>query len=166
MRRGLSSLCLVPLLACSACVPQGLNFKVDKRVEIGAPRNDAVVSFPFTLRWSVRDFDVVEPGTPVREAAGYFAVFIDSTPMGPGKSLHALREKDATCEGDCTDATYFAERGIYTTTDTRLVVKELPPGDDKKTHRATVVLLNSQGARMGESAWHVNFRVPEQEDQS
>ena len=67
---------------------------------------------------------------------------------------------------DVVEASYFAQRGIYTSTSTELLIKALPPGEDHETHRATVVLLDSQGTRFGESAWHVDFRVPEQEETS
>ena len=168
MRRALAALALLPALACSACVPQGLTFRVDHRVKITAPRNEAKLSLPFTLRWTVNNFDVVQPGSAVRNGAGYFGVFVDTTPMAPGKNLDDLRNEDASCDGDsdCTPESLLASRGIYTTTSTELVLKSLPPAKDKKSHRATVVLLDSRGTRIGESAWRVDFRVPDQEEQS
>ena len=167
MRRALAALLLVPALACSACVPQGLTFRVDHRVKITAPREDAMVSLPVTLKWTVNNFEVVEPGSAVRKGAGHFGVFVDTTPMAPGKDVDDLTSDDASCDGDadCTPESLLASRGIYTTTSTELVLKSLPPGKDGENHRATVVLLDSRGTRIGESAWHVDFRVPDEEEE-
>ena len=168
MRLALLRLCLVPVLACSACAAHDLNFKVDDRVKITSPRDEAEVSLPLTLRWSVEDFEVVEPGTQVREEAGYFGVFVDTTPMSPGQNLDVLRRDDERCDGaaGCTEESLLAARGIYATTDTELVITSLPVGtaDDEK-HRATVVLLDSRGTRIGESAWRVDFTLPDQEEE-
>jgi hypothetical protein len=169
VRRAPALLAMVPMLACSACVPDGLQFRVDERVTITTPRDNAEVRLPLTLDWEVDDFDVVEPGTPVREGAGYFGVFVDATPMGPGKNLDSLRKDDVPCGGDaeCTPEGILALRGIYTTTSSEFVLETLPPGSgDGERHRATVVLLDSRGTRIGESRWSVDFRVADQEAQS
>ena len=154
---------MVPLFVCTACAPQGLAFRVDERVKITAPDDEATVSLPLTLRWTVRDFDVVEPGTAAREGAGYFAVFVDATPMRPGKTLKSLRDADAVCEDPCTEDAYFLARGIYPTTSTELVIDKLPLGSEGESHRATIVLLDADGRRIGESAFRVDFTIPEEE---
>ena len=163
MRRIPGAIGLAVLLACSACAPQGLSFRVDHRVKITSPRHDAKLSFPFTLKWTVKDFQVVGPGGPSQKSSGYFAVFIDATPMRPGETLDAIAKKDATCHQDagCPSVSYYAGRGIYTTTATEFVVSKLPDGSTGKSHRATIVLLNAAGERIGESAFRVNFQVKE-----
>jgi hypothetical protein len=162
VRRLLAALALIPALTCSACAPQGLAFRVDKRVHITAPKDEATVRLPLTLRWEVRDFEVVEPGTSVRRGTGYFAVFFDKTPMKPGKTLKSLRDKDVVCEDPCTEDTYFPARGMYTTTNTELVIDKMPLGKeaDGKSHRLTIVLLDGEGRRIGETAFHVNVTIP------
>jgi hypothetical protein len=153
MRRATVALSLASALLSSACV-NGLNFKVDKRLSITAPHEDDTVSLPFTLSWTMRDL----------EADRQFGIFVDQSPLPPGKNLKELRHEDATCEAACTLPEYLALRGVYTTTNTDLAIKAFPVGnDDKKTHRITVVLLDSQGTRVGESAWNVDFRVRDKE---
>ena len=153
------------LLLATGCVSQDLAFRIDDRVEIVAPSDRAEVSLPITIDWEVADFDVVEPGSPVREDAGYFAVFVDRAPVPPGKTLAHVAKDDTGCrEADgCPDAEYLSSRGIWTTTDTQLVIDQLPrTGDDddrRERHTATVVLLDASGARIGESAFEVVFEV-------
>ena len=164
LARGLA---LLAVLACTACVPQGLAFRLDDRLTITAPADRAQVSLPVTLEWEVEDFDVVEPGTDPREDAGYFAVFVDRAPVPPGKTLAHVARNDSGCRaGDgCPDAEYLAGRGIYTTTDTRLVLEQLPRGeeDERERHTATIVLLDGAGKRLGESAFEVVFEVDREE---
>lgn len=157
MRRPLVALGLASALLSSGCVRGDLNFKVDKRLSITSPREDDTVSLPFTLSWTMR-----EP-----EAGGQFGIFVDQAPLPPGKNLRELRQDDATCEGDCTLSEYLALRGVYTTNSTALDIKAFPAtSDDDEAHRITVVLLDSQGTRLGESAWNVDFSVQDQKENS
>lgn len=149
--------------ALAGCVPQGLAFRVDERLTFQAPEDRSTVTLPVTIDWDIRDFEVTGPGGPAREDAGYFAVFVDRTPMPPGRSLRWTARDDRGCREDdgCPDAEYLEARGIYTTTETALVLEQLPRlGDDddpRERHRATVVLLDATGTRLGESAFEVVF---------
>jgi hypothetical protein len=111
----------------------------------------------------VEDFEVVQPGTPAREGAGYFVVFLDKTPMKPGKTLQSLRDKDVVCEDPCTEDTYFPARGMFPTASTELVIDKLPLGSDGEAHRATIVLVDGEGRRIGETAFNVDFTIPEED---
>jgi hypothetical protein len=164
-RRPATALLLAGLCAVlSGCVPQGLAFRTDTRLTIVEPEHRSEVTLPVTLEWDIRDFEIVEPGADVAgdRDAGYFAVFVDTTPMPPGKSLRWIARDDSSCrEADgCPDEEYLAARGIYTTTETRIVLDQLPRGsrdDRRERHRATIVLLDPSGARIGESAFEVAF---------
>lgn len=150
--------------ALAGCVPQGLAFRVDDRLTFRSPTDRSTVRLPVTLDWDVEDFQVTGPGGQPREDAGYFAVFVDGTPVPPGKSLRWVARDDRRCRADdgCPDATYLADRGIYPTSETRLVLEQLPRGDDgdvRERHRATVVLLDASGRRIGESAFEIAFDV-------
>ena len=149
----------------SACVPQGLAFRVDERLTFTSPEERSTVTLPLTLDWEMRDFEITAPGSGERrEDAGYFAVFVDGAPMPPGEPLRWVARKDTGCREDdgCPDAEYLASRGIYTTTETELVLEQLPRlGDDdrRERHRATIVLLDAGGSRIGESAFEIVFDV-------
>lgn len=152
--------------ALAGCVPQGLAFKVDERLTFQSPEDRSTVRLPVTLDWEIRDFEITSPGGEPREDAGYFAVFIDSAPMPPGKPLRWIARKDNSCrpaEG-CPDAEYLLARGIYTTTETELVLEQVPrttsdDRDRRERHRATIVLLDASGRRIGESAFEIAFDV-------
>jgi hypothetical protein len=143
---------LAALLTLTACVPQGLAFRTDTRVKIVAPKNRSTVSLPVSLSWRVHDF------------SGTFAVFVDASPVPPGKKVAWVARHDGSClqvEG-CPDAAYLAERGVYTTTGTTLTLEKLPSANvvkGRERHRATIILLGASGARQGESAFEVAFEV-------
>jgi hypothetical protein len=145
----------------SACVPQNLSFRVDKRVKIVSPKNRAEVSLPVTLSWTVHDFDLKGAGAP---DGGSFAVFVDRSPVPPGKPLSWLARGDAECQDKpgCPDTAYLAQQGVYETTATSLqltTIKDDDPSSTAKTskHDATVILLDGSGKRIGEVAWNVTF---------
>jgi hypothetical protein len=163
-RRPATALALAGLCAAlSGCVPQGLAFRTDDRLTIVRPEDRSTVSLPVTLDWDIRDFDITEPGGDVQEGEGYFAVFVDSTPMPPGKPLRWIARKDNSCreQEGCPNEEYLAARGVYTTTETELVLEQLPRTTDdedrRERHRATIVLLDASGHRIGESAFEVAF---------
>jgi hypothetical protein len=157
--------CLCVLL--SGCVSSNLAFRVDDRLTITAPEDRAVVTLPVTVRWDIRDFDVVKPGAAAPRPgtdAGYFAVFVDGTPQPPGKTLAHLARKDRSCRpaDGCPDAEYLAARNVYSTSAQEITFEQLPrPSDEKKKerHTVTIVLLDPAGKRIGESAFEVTFTL-------
>lgn len=153
--RALLALALVAALP--GCAVKGLSFVADERVTLVSPEDNATVSLPFALEWSVRDYD------------GRFAVVFDRSPMRPGQPLRALVPEDDPChaEPECPDAQWLASNDVYITDGTRLVIERLP--DLRATERAkdrhdvSIVLLDADGRRLGESVFTREFIV-ERED--
>jgi hypothetical protein len=146
----------------SACVPEGLAFVKDDRLEITSPASRADVKPPVTISWKVRDFEVTGETGSGDDGAGYFAVFVDKAPVPPGRSLAWLARDDTHCLATrgCPNETYLADRGVYSTSETTLTLKRLPDLNayqGHENHEVTVVLLDGTGHRIGESAWYVNF---------
>jgi hypothetical protein len=139
-------------LSTSGCGLHGLDFVKDERVHIESPRPNSEVRVPFDVRWSVEDFD------------GSFGVFVDRAPPRPGRTLASLAEGDAVCKvtAGCPDAAYLAGHRAFTTTDTSFRVEQLPEltrDREREAHEVTVVLLDDEGRRVGESAFRVEFHV-------
>lgn len=136
-------------LAVGSCSVKGLSFVQDDRVEILAPDSDADVAVPLTVTWSVRDFD------------GTFGVLVDRSPPPPGESLSWYVRNDDDCEliEDCPNPAYLAERGIYSTSDTTITIDRITSkgGQRDDIHEVTIILLDADGRRIGESAWYVEF---------
>jgi hypothetical protein len=158
-------------LLLSGCVQQGLAFRVDDRLTIDAPEARSEVTLPVTVRWSIKDFTIVDPGSGAATAkdTGYFAVFVDHTPQPPGKTLAWVARKDRSCRKSdgCPDAQYLAARNIYSTSSTSITFDQLPRPSDKnkkERHNVTIVLLDPQGRRIGESAFYVEFTVKRKSD--
>ena len=152
-------------LTLSGCAPEGLAFRVDERLRFVTPEDRATVSLPLTIDWDIRDFEVISPGGEPTKDAGYFAAFVDTTPMPPGESLRWVGRKDNACENtpqECLTAEYLSIRGVYPTSETKLVLKQLPltgAEERRERHRVTIVLLDASGSRIGESAFELAFDI-------
>jgi hypothetical protein len=155
-------------LTTSGCATSlhGLEFHNDKRLKITSPHENDLVSAPFTLHWTMRDFTIAGPGRgPVNDDTGYFAIFIDRSPVKPGKTLAAVNKHDPTCTHSalCTTKSYLARKQVYTTTKDEYTLQSVADILSNKLstqfHTATVILLNTAGERISESAWSVEFRM-------
>ncbi|MHB8341618.1 MAG: hypothetical protein ACYDB7_10645 [Mycobacteriales bacterium] len=163
LRRGLTALAVS--LALAGCSFSNLAFVTDTRLHFTAPVNRDLVKLPVTLRWTMRDFTVLAPGTAAPSSStGYFALFVDQAPIRPGQTLRAVASGNNSClhTPGCPNAAYLADRGVYTTASTSFTltqVASLNAYQNVQLHTVTVVLLNSAGHRIGESAWYVSFRL-------
>ncbi len=139
----------------AACGSEGLSFKLDQRVSLRTPANHADVTLPVTVSWTIEDF-------VVGADAGSFGVLVDRTPPPTGKSLDWLFRDDDSCVDGCKDPAYRALQGVYETTQTGIVFKEIPVHPDRgnpNRHQVTIVLLDANGRRVGEGAWSREFDV-------
>lgn len=163
-----TTLLRLPVLAVLAallagCAVSGLAFRVDDRVEITHPEDRASVTLPVTITWTVDGFDVAGPD------AGRFGVFVDRAPQPPGEGLDWFARDDDSCrpEDGCPDAEYFRQRQIHATSDTSFVIDALPPPSTSRgpeRHEVTIVLLDGDDRRIGESAFHVEFEVDREDE--
>jgi hypothetical protein len=140
-----------------------LNFTKDERLTFSAPHKRSTVSLPVTVDWTMSSFRTAAPDSEPRSAdAGYFAVFLDRAPVRPGQAVVAVAADDAQCRlrPGCPDEKYLANRGVFTTTESAITLRTIRPiSRTSKDHRVTVVLMDTSGHRIGESAWHVDFTL-------
>lgn len=161
-RRAFGFLLAVAPLVFTGCVPQGLAFRQDTRLEITSPEDGAEVILPVTLTWTMRDFEIKSKSAP---DGGFFAVFLDRPPVPPGEPLSWVARDDAGCQEQprCPNARYLAQQGIYETTKKRLKLTTLPEAERSvsgaERHYATIILLDAEGERIGEIAYVVAFEV-------
>jgi hypothetical protein len=140
-------------LAVGSCAGAPRSFVTDDRVHIESPPPLTTGEMPFTVRWTTQ------------EAAASYAVFIDRSPIGPGRSLRELADDQCRHLRGCPDPAYLAARGVYVTRSTSVAVPVLPPRGgvagraDRPVHTATVVVLGAGGRRQGDSSWTVEFRA-------
>ena len=149
-------------LLAQGCVPNGLAFTQDKRLDIVSPEGHSSVKLPVTIRWRVQDFRITGHDARSDPDAGYFGVFVDRAPVPPGKPLSWIAHGDTICVATpgCPDRQYLEDRDTYETTDTSFTLEQLPDLDayhGNELHEVTVVLLDGTGKRIGESAWYVDF---------
>lgn len=153
---------LAVALALSSCATHGLAFRKDDRVEIVRPRDRERVRLPFTLEWRARDFPV-GAGT-IGGTGNYFAIFVDRSPMGPGQSLRALGDDVCKRTPGCPDVAWLADHRVFLATATSYRIGSLPDILSATTrrgvledHEITIVLMDREGRRIGESAFTVEF---------
>lgn len=135
-----------------SCSTQGLAFREDTRVQVVEPGDRSTVTLPVTVAWSAEEVD------------GPYAVFVDRSPMPPGKTVAWLFRDDKSCvvSQGCPDEAYLSDHGVFVTDERQVVLERLPrfgDGDRREWHEATVVLLDDDGTRLGESAFAVAFDV-------
>ena len=158
--------CALAVASLSGCAVQGLAFTIDDRLQIVSPQDREVVRLPVTIKWKIRDFKVTGPDGAQNPEAGYFGVFVDRAPPPPGETFTWVAKDDRSChpEDGCPSKAYLADRGIFTTDETKFVLKTLPPPTDdqakrREFHEVTIVLLDGSGRRIGESAFTSEFEV-------
>jgi hypothetical protein len=152
---------------CGLAHLQDLNFRVDDRLHFVSPKARTTVQQPLSFSWTMRDFTVAAPGSgPASRDAGYFAVFVDQAPIHPGQTLKAVGHGDPVCERDpkCPDRAYLNSHFVFTTTGTHLQLPRIPDlrgvKEKLQLHSITVVLVDTDGRRIGESAWELDVRIP------
>ncbi|HEU5033269.1 MAG TPA: hypothetical protein VFT62_00765 [Mycobacteriales bacterium] len=163
----LTAVVAVLLGGCGLTHLQDLNFRVDDRLHFTSPENRATVHQPLTVSWTMRDFRIAAQGSePASDGAGYFAIFVDRAPIRPEQTMKAVAHGDRFCEQSprCPDTAYLAQRQVYTTTKTTFRLPQIPNlvGSQEKLqlHSITVVLMDTAGHRIGESAWELDVRIP------
>jgi len=162
-----AGLVVVAFALCACSFDFGsLQFTKDNRMTILSPKPNSMVKTPLVLRWSIRDFAVAGPHDgPVAKNVGYFGVFVDQSPVKPGQTLAAVGHNDPTCRHSnyCLTKGYLSGQQVYTTTANHLkltTIADLPNNNlSTQYHTATIVLLNTTGHRIGESAWTVSFKM-------
>src|SRR5690242_15098419 len=153
MRRALVCVTSVAAMAFAGCGHAA--FRTDDRVHIATPAAESTARLPVTISWSAPD---LPPGAA-------FGVFVDASVPPSGVSLRShFADQDHKCKvvPTCPDAAYLAALDIYVTPGHSVVVSRVShPGakGSARIHRATIVMLDSGGRRIGEAAWSVAFTV-------
>jgi hypothetical protein len=143
-----------------------LQFKQDHRLQFTSPENYELVDPPVEVAWTIEGFEVLPAGSgePPSDDAGYFAVFVDQAPIRPGRTLEDVAGRDEACKRDprCPDRRYLEAKAVYVTHQPRLNLELIPQLASKEkiqAHQLTVILLDSTGHRIGESAWYLQFKA-------
>jgi len=155
-------------LIAGSCTTRGLAFREDRRLAFLTPGHREEVTLPVTVSWTMSpDFVLTGLDGSATHDTGLFAVLVDVDAPPPGEGLDWFSRDDANCQrlADCPSADWFRERGVFATTDTRLVLDAVRPLRGVETtrqrdfHEVTVVLLDGRGRRIGESSWTRVFKL-------
>lgn len=147
----------------AGCSLSNLQFIKDNRLHFISPAARQLVATPVTVRWSITGFRVEKPASsPPSTDAGYFAIFVDRAPIQPGQNLLSLADRSCRDTPGCFNAQYLADRNVYTTTTDSFTIPQVPSlnsYENVQVHEVTIVLMNTVGQRIGESAWYLDFRL-------
>lgn len=154
MGRALTAVAMVGLLVLSSACREGIAFRRDDRLSIVQPDDRVAVALPFQVTWSAHD---LPDGTR-------FAVLIDRAPPPAGEGLDWLARHDPGCTRDpaCPDRNYLGGLHVHVTDATALTVGSVPRSqrpDERELHHVTVILLDREGNRVGETAETVTLEV-------
>ena len=169
--RPLRALVLVGAL-CAALLTSGcadyskMLFVKDERLQFTTPKDYEQVEVPVKVEWTIEDFEVLPRDAEAEPTndAGYFAVFVDRAPVKPGGTLEDVADRDPACKADprCPDKAYLNANGVYVTRKTEITLPNVAPLTTKERvqlHQLTVILLDSEGRRIGEYAWFTRFKL-------
>lgn len=152
---------------CGLTHLQDLQFRVDDRLHFVSPEARSTVHQPVTVTWTMDDFTIAAPGSaPPSRDAGYFALFVDRSPIKPGHTMDDVAKGDRYCQQSptCPDRKYLRDHQVYTTTEFSYKFPLIPAISTDKSHlqlhSITVVLMDTAGHRIGESAWQLDVRIP------
>lgn len=142
MRTRLVALAIAAVAATSLCGCQSLLFRQDHAVTLTSPAQFATVSLPLRVTWTTASFRAPDDGE--------YAVFVDRDPMPPGAGIDYFQPNNRF--------------DIYVQSQPYLVLQNLAPvlsGDpgEANHHDITVVLLDRDGHRVGETAAFTEFTV-------
>ena len=148
------ALALVAVTGTASCGVGDIALTQDRRLHFAEPQEREQVRLPVHLRWH---FD----GTPPAR----YAVMVDQNPPPPGRTLAWYARRDTRCVAaqGCPDADYLSDLGVSSTTRPDLVLdaitKDRVRHGGSEQHLVTVILLDTRGRRIGESAWTRTFRL-------
>jgi hypothetical protein len=158
------SFMLVVSFGTVGCTTTGLAFRKDDRLRLYDLPDRVEITVPHDIHWTFAG-TLAPPSSEGAGDATAFAVLIDWTPPPPGRTLESLLSSDPVCRGPlgCPDG-YLARNRIYVTTDTSFTIDNVATGSsrtERRTyHELTVVLVDAQGRRVGETAAWSRFRIP------
>jgi hypothetical protein len=140
------------LVALAGCRNHNVAFRDDDRLRIVRPGDRQRVTLPVTLEW--------------KGSASLYAVFVDRSPMPPGKDLQWLARGDDACtrSPSCPDRAWFNAHGVFLSETDSVTIPAIPsaPGRRDRSdggHRFVLVPLAEGGRRDGESAAALTFLV-------
>lgn len=157
---------LVLLAVTSACDTSNMAFKVDKSIEILSPKPRTDVDLPVTIRWEDRKPPANPRVDPEDPKAEYYAIFLDESPLGPGKPLSSLLPEEVQCDPaeGCPNEQQLADEGVYLTAEPAISLDFIPDlrptsrGNMKDVHDVTIVRMRGD-ERVGEAAFRQTFFV-------
>lgn len=140
--------------ACSQFGTDGLQLRADDSIEIVVPQDRAEVGVPIEVSWT---------DAAPREGGAYL-VLVDRSPMPPGEDVTWFARDDDSCvlSQGCPDDLWLARRGITVTGDRSVTIEIVPPRGESRAdapYDLTIVRLDADGTRDGESAFSVQFRL-------
>jgi hypothetical protein len=150
--------CAVMSVAVAGCGNTPREFRQNQSLRIVSPTELQTVTAPAQIRWVT---------TSALPANTRFAIFIDTPPLPPGRTLRSMVRRGDPCLllASCPDATWFQLHGVRLAPSHEVAVDRFPilGGVVGKTspviHQVTIVPIDTTGRRIGAATYSVRIRV-------
>ena len=144
-------LAVASLLA--GCRTTGLVFGA-YQMRVLSPRANSTATLPLTITWTAGR--LYQPGDS-------YAVFVDATPIGVGRSVTDLVPLSCLQVPSCSRAGYYQQANVWLTSRPSLTLTTLPETTDtgqssgREYHTLTIIILNKSQVRASEEYASLDF---------
>jgi len=137
--------------ALAGCRTSGLVFG-GYQLRVVSPGQNSTVTLPMTITWSAGD--LYQPGDT-------YAVFVDGTPVGVGRSITDLIPQSCLVVPDCSRTPYYEQANVWLTTKPSLVLTSIQQvngqNSNREFHVLTIILLDKAQVRVSEEYASLDF---------
>lgn len=142
-------LALASVLA--GCRTAGLVFG-GYQLRVLSPGANSTATLPMTITWTAGD--LYQPGDS-------YAVFVDATPIGVGRSITDLVPTSCLEMPGCSRAPYYQQASVWLTSKPSLTLTSIPEvtgqNSGREYHTLTIIVLNKSQVRVSEEYVSLDF---------
>jgi hypothetical protein len=135
----------------AGCRTTGLVFG-GYQLRVLSPGANSTATVPMTVTWTAGD--LFQPGDR-------YAVFVDATPIGVGRSITDLVPQSCLATPGCSRATYYQQASVWLTSKPSLTMTSIPDvlgqNSGREYHTLIIILLNKSQVRMSEEYASLDF---------
>jgi hypothetical protein len=122
------------------------------QLHVVRPGANSTETLPMTITWTAGS--LYQPGDS-------YAVFLDSTPIGVGRSITDLVPMSCLQMPGCSRATYYQQANVWLTSQPSLTLTSIPEiagqNSAREYHTITIVILNKSQVRTSEEYASLDF---------
>lgn len=135
----------------TGCRTSGIVFGA-YQLRVLSPGANSTAVLPMRITWTAGD--LYQPGDS-------YAVFVDATPIGVGRSITDLVPPSCLEVPGCSRAPYYQQASVWLTSEPSLTLTSIPEvtgqNSGREYHTLTIVVLNKSQVRVSEEYVSLDF---------